>query len=52
MKTTRIGLLILSVLLCIALGVAFTACTGGDTPTDTTVGETDPATDKSEAKRS
>lgn len=45
MKTTRIGLLILSVLLCIALGVAFTACTGGDAPTDTTVGETDPATD-------
>lgn len=45
MKTTRIGLLILSVLLCIALDVAFTACTGGDTPTDTTVGETDPATD-------
>ncbi|MBQ7909853.1 MAG: hypothetical protein IJ363_03575 [Clostridia bacterium] len=40
MKTTRIGLLILSVLLCIALGVAFTACTGGDTPTDTTVADT------------
>lgn len=43
MKTTRIGLLILSVLLLLCLGLA--ACTGGDTPTDTTVGETDPATD-------
>ena len=40
MKTTRIGLLILSVLLCIALGVAFTACDRGDTPTDTTVADT------------
>lgn len=40
MKTTRIGLLILSVLLCIALGVAFTACDSGDTPTDTTVADT------------
>ena len=40
MKTTRIGLLILSVLLCIALGVAFTACDSGDTPTDTTVEDT------------
>jgi len=47
MKTTRIGLLILSVLLCIALGVAFTACDSGDKPTDTTVGDpaTDPITD-------
>lgn len=40
MKTTRIGLLILSVLLCVALGVAFTACDSGDTPTDTTVADT------------
>lgn len=40
MKTIRIGLLILSVLLCIALGVAFTACDRGDTPTDTTVADT------------
>ena len=40
MKTTRIGLLILSVLLCIALGVVFTACDRGDTPTDTTVADT------------
>ncbi len=44
MKTTRIGLLILSVLLLLCLGLA--ACTGGDTPTDTTVGDTatDPVT--------
>ena len=40
MKTTRIGLLLLSVLLCVALGVAFTACDSGDTPTDTTVADT------------
>ena len=40
MKTTRIGLLILSVLLCIALGVAFTACDSGDTTPDTTVEDT------------
>ena len=45
MKTTRIGLLILSVLLCIALGVAFTACDRGDTPTDTTVADTPAPTD-------
>ena len=43
MKTTRIGLLLLSVLLLLCLGLA--ACTGGDTPTDTTVDETVPATD-------
>ena len=40
MKTTRIGLLILSVLLCVALSVAFAACDRGDTPTDTTVADT------------
>ena len=40
MKFTRIGLFILSVLLCVALGVAFTACDSGDTPTDTTVADT------------
>ena len=40
MKTTRIGLLILSVLLCVVLGVAFAACDRGDTPTDTTVEDT------------
>ena len=45
MKTTRIGLLILSVLLCVALGVAFTACDRGDTPTDTTVADTPAPTD-------
>ena len=45
MKTTRIGLLILSVLLCIALGVAFAACDSGDTPTDTTVADTPAPTD-------
>ncbi len=45
MKTTRIGLLILSVLLCIALGVVFTACDSGDTPTDTTVADTPAPTD-------
>ncbi len=38
MKTTRIGLLFLSVLLLLCLGLA--ACTGGDTPTDTTVADT------------
>ena len=38
MKTTRIGLLLLSVLLLLCLGLA--ACTGGDTPTDTTVADT------------
>ena len=38
MKTTRIGLLILSVLLLLCLGLA--ACTGGDTPTDITVEDT------------
>ncbi len=43
MKTTRIGLFILSSLLLLCLGLV--ACTGGDAPTDTTVGETDPATD-------
>lgn len=43
MKNTRIGLLLLSVLLLLCLGLA--ACTGGDAPTDTTVDETDPATD-------
>ena len=40
MKFTRIGLFILSVLLCVALGVAFTACDSGDTTTDTTVADT------------
>ena len=45
MKNTRIGLLILSVLLCVALGVAFTACDSGDTPTDTTVADTPAPTD-------
>ena len=45
MKFTRIGLLILSVLLCIALGVAFTACDSGDTPADTTVADTAAPTD-------
>ena len=43
MKTTRIGLLILSVLLLLCLGLA--ACTGGDTPTDTTVADTPAPTD-------
>ena len=38
MKTTRIGLLILSVLLLLCLGLA--ACTGGDTNSDTTVADT------------
>ena len=38
MKTTRIGLLLLSVLLLLCLGLA--ACTGGDTSTDTTVADT------------
>ena len=38
MKTTRIGLLLLSVLLLLCLGLA--ACTGGDTPTDTTAADT------------
>ena len=40
MKFTRIGLFILSVLLCVALGVAFTACDSGDTTPDTTVADT------------
>ena len=40
MKFTRIGLFILSVLLCVALGVAFTACDNGDTTPDTTVEDT------------
>ena len=43
MKTTRIGLLILSVLLLLCLGLV--ACTGGDTPTDTTVADTPAPTD-------
>ena len=38
MKTTRIGLLLLSVLLLLCLGLA--ACTGGDTNSDTTVADT------------
>ena len=45
MKTTRIGLLLLSVLLCVALGVAFTACDRGDTPADTTVADTSAPTE-------
>ena len=45
MKHTRIGLLLLSILLCIALGATFAACDGGDTTPDTTVGDTAPATD-------
>ena len=40
MKFTRIGLFILSVLLCVALGVAFTACDSGDTTPDSTVADT------------
>ena len=38
MKITRKGLLLLSLLLLVCL--AFAACTGGDTPTDTTAGDT------------
>ena len=44
MKTTRIGLLILSVLLLLCLSLA--ACDSGDTTPDTTVGDTTaPVTD-------
>ena len=43
MKITRKGLLLLSLLLLVCL--AFAACTEGDTPADTTVGDTTAAAD-------
>lgn len=43
MKTTRLGLLFLSLLLLVCL--AFAACTEGDTPADTTAGDTTAAAD-------
>ena len=43
MKTTRMGLLFLSLLLLVCL--AFAACTEGDTPADTTAGDTTAAAD-------
>ena len=43
MKTTRLSLLLLCLILLLCL--AFTACTGGNTPTDTTASESPLATD-------